>query len=69
MRRVKHAVWLCLVVMRVIEINFITLITPIHHHPCSANPYRPTPIGDSALRAAKPSSGSPPAAWWESSTE
>ena len=42
----------CLVVIKVIEINFITLITPIHHHPCSANPYRPTPVLDSALRAA-----------------
>ena len=28
----------------------------------------PPPIGDSALRAAMPSAGSPPAAWWESST-
>ena len=25
----------CLVVIKVIEINFITFITPIHHHPCS----------------------------------
>ena len=68
MRRVKHAVWLCLVVMRVIEINFITLITPIHHHPCSAKSVPSYSDWDSALRAAKPSSGSPPAAWWESST-
>ena len=39
----------CLVVIKVIEINFITFITPIHHHSCHpAN--HPTPIGDSALR-------------------
>ena len=34
----------CLVVIKVIEINFITFISPIHHHPCSAKSVPATSI-------------------------
>ena len=35
-RRVVTRRFCCLVVIKVIEINFITFISPIHHHPSSA---------------------------------
>ena len=53
-RRVEHAVFCCLVVIKVIEINFITFITPIHPHPCSLKSVPAAPIGTVPYTWASP---------------
>ena len=58
----------CLTAKGVIEINFITPLAAIHHHHPASKSVPSCSDWDSALRAALPSSGFPPAAWWESST-
>ena len=80
----KHAVFCCIVILLMPEINFGINNIPIHHHPSSAKSIPSYSDWGRCLAVCYPyfrhhyfmvpycmysiSSGSPPSAWWESST-